>query len=557
MSILKILPNAIDSTANYVFGSVTSNGMDLGAAITAAFNAANTVSPLDSFARQTANAAFEAANTKLSTSGGTITGNLIVNAITANTITANGTNLGLAVAQAFTLANTANKSTTSNTAPINPNVGDTWFDTVTGVILRYTYDGVSNYWIDVSGPTNSGYIYQSYALTPNTSTINETTGNTVIYTVATTNTADNTVLYWTNSGTTVAADFSDSVSNGSVTITNNSATITRRLSADATTETSETIILSLRTGSNTGPVVAISPTVTVEDTSQTPQPLTFSFVSVAGGAGGGRGRSGGGGGGGGGAGGYISSVSEESSGGGSSVVSQITGNVGVELTVTIGAGGAGGTGSGINLMGQNGSNTSISGSGITTVTSIGGGGGGMASYIAAGQTGGSGGGAGGGQGAYAGGSGTTNQGYAGGSSASIQDASGGGGGAGQIGFNGTNAASGYGGNGGVGIESSISGTATYYAGGGGGGGASLDGTGGTGGGGSAGNPGNSGSTNTGGGGGGCNGARDVISDGGAGGSGIFIISYDSPQKATGGTITTSGGKTIHTFTSSGTFTVTG
>jgi hypothetical protein len=36
-----------------------------------------------------------------------------------------------------------------------------------------------------------------------------------------------------------------------------------------------------------------------------------------------------------------------------------------------------------------------------------------------------------------------------------------------------------------------------------------------------------------------------------------IISYEGSQAATGGTVTTSGGNTIHTFTSSGTFALTG
>jgi hypothetical protein len=41
--------------------------------------------------------------------------------------------------------------------------------------------------------------------------------------------------------------------------------------------------------------------------------------------------------------------------------------------------------------------------------------------------------------------------------------------------------------------------------------------------------------------------------GGAGGSGIVIISYLGSQRGTGGTVTSSGGYTIHTFTSSGTY----
>jgi hypothetical protein len=35
---------------------------------------------------------------------------------------------------------------------------------------------------------------------------------------------------------------------------------------------------------------------------------------------------------------------------------------------------------------------------------------------------------------------------------------------------------------------------------------------------------------------------------------VFIISYAGAQRGTGGTVTSSGGNTIHTFTSSGTFT---
>jgi hypothetical protein len=41
--------------------------------------------------------------------------------------------------------------------------------------------------------------------------------------------------------------------------------------------------------------------------------------------------------------------------------------------------------------------------------------------------------------------------------------------------------------------------------------------------------------------------------GGHGGSGIVIISYLGRQRGTGGTVTSSGGYTIHTFTSSGTY----
>lgn len=79
---------------------------------------------------------------------------------------------------------------------------------------------------------------------------------------------------------------------------------------------------------------------------------------------------------------------------------------------------------------------------------------------------------------------------------------------------------------------------------GGGGTATINGTGGAGG------------TNTGGGGGA---ARTTVSNqsGGAGGSGIVVVRYPGATKATGGTITSVNGFTIHTFTGNGTFTWTG
>lgn len=131
---------------------------------------------------------------------------------------------------------------------------------------------------------------------------------------------------------------------------------------------------------------------------------------------------------------------------------------------------------------------------------------------------------------------------------------GGGGGAGADGGDGTASRGGDGGNG---LEFSISGTPTYYSGGGSGDvigwgdpSASNPGTPGLGGGGTgkAWAPGGTaGAPNTGGGGGG----------GASGGSGIVIIRYPTGSiNASGGTVTTFGEYTIHTFLSSGTFTLT-
>lgn len=223
--------------------------------------------------------------------------------------------------------------------------------------------------------------------------------------------------------------------------------------------------------------------------------------------------------------------------------------------ITVGAGGAGGAG--INSAAGKGAkgNNSAFGSLLVAV----GGGGGSPQDGTAGGIGGSGGGGGGGGSPPPGGAGggTYGQGNAGvaGTDASLNYRGGGGGGAG---------AAGSANNGGAGATYTIRGASATYAGGGGGGAytTSAPGSGGSGGGGAGANQsinsgkGYAGVANTGGGGGGANGSS-LGGVGGAGGSGIVVLSYPvGALTATGGTITTAGGRTIHTFTSSGVFTIT-
>ena len=264
------------------------------------------------------------------------------------------------------------------------------------------------------------------------------------------------------------------------------------------------------------------------------------LVVAGGGAGGGYGGNDGAGGGG--AGGLIYS-------------SSYSVTPGSAITATVGNGGSGVGGAVRGSSGQN----SLFG----VLTAIGGGGGGSegAADQRPGGSGGSGGGA-GGYGVNPGGAGTFGQGNKGGDCTAPGD--GGGGGAGAVGQNGRT------GTGGIGLLFNISGTPTYYAGGGGasgdkrnvrGGSGALGGFGGGGKGQDATNsipPGN-GTNGLGGGGGAAAGSNPTFGAGttltsGAGGSGVVIVRYSGPQKATGGTITQVGGFTIHTFTTSGTFT---
>lgn len=251
---------------------------------------------------------------------------------------------------------------------------------------------------------------------------------------------------------------------------------------------------------------------------------------VGGGGGGGSNRGGGGG------------------GGGYQYNASLTVN-NIAYTVTVGAGGA---------QQAAGSNSVFS-----TITANGGGDGGDATQD------GTAGGCGGGSSLKLTGGGAGSQGGNGGvgraNTGSFDGAGGGGGGAGATGGNSPDVNTG--GTGGNGTANSISGTSVTYAGGGGGCGGACQGgvvvnvaAGGTGGGGASSSYNGTtiidavpGTANTGGGGGGRGNAGGTT---GSGGSGIVIIRYVTADfgTCTGGTITTSGSDTIHTFTSSGTMT---
>lgn len=281
-------------------------------------------------------------------------------------------------------------------------------------------------------------------------------------------------------------------------------------------------------------------------------PYTIEFLAVAGGGGGGAGYYGGGGGAGGVA--YASQT----------IVSGST------LLLTVGGGGAGSVA--INTQGADGVASTVSVNGSATLTAVGGGGGGSRNNSSGGAANGRAGGSGGGASwpSSSGGSGTAGQGYAGVSLGASQYG-GGGGGAGGTGT--TNGEPLLGGNGGPGTNAySTWHTATStgvsgYIGGGGGAGTRSGGAGvslgGSGGGGNAGVQSGrwpvAGTVNTGGGGGGADtgdssNASDPHYCGAAGGSGLILIRYSGAQKILGGVVTSSGGYTYHTFTSTTTVT---
>ena len=249
------------------------------------------------------------------------------------------------------------------------------------------------------------------------------------------------------------------------------------------------------------------------------------YLIVAGGGSGGYGNAGGAG-----AGGYLAATGLSLTGGNTYVP-------------VVGAGGTAITSG--DTQGIDGTDSTLTGTGITTLTAVGGGGGGATVSGVDGRAGGSGGGS-----SYIngdGGAGTSGQGNTGGGgnmSAAPCYGGSGGGGAGQIGQPGTST---NGGDGGIGISNDITGSAVWYAGGGGGSmaGGCADSTAGNyssgangrtqGGGGNGTNASGTlkdATANTGGGGGG----TSTISSG-VGGSGIIILRRLTSTTSSGGNLT--------------------
>lgn len=109
----------------------------------------------------------------------------------------------------------------------------------------------------------------TFSISPNITSVDE--GNSVVFAVVTEFFGSGT-LFWNIegvSGTITADDFTTPLS-GSVAITNNLGTITVNVKEDFNTEGSESFKMNLRTTSTNGPIVAVSATVTINDTSQAP-----------------------------------------------------------------------------------------------------------------------------------------------------------------------------------------------------------------------------------------------------------------------------------------------
>jgi len=106
----------------------------------------------------------------------------------------------------------------------------------------------------------------TYAITADDIEVNE--GTVVTFSVATTEVANGTTLYWTVAGTNVnASDFVSASTSGSITITGNAASFTTTVRNDSSVEGYEYYVVQLRTDSISGAVVAVSQNIAILDTS--------------------------------------------------------------------------------------------------------------------------------------------------------------------------------------------------------------------------------------------------------------------------------------------------
>jgi len=119
-------------------------------------------------------------------------------------------------------------------------------------------------------------IVPSYNITPSVSTVAE--GDSVTFTINTTNVGDGTQLYWREQGSASSSDWVGG-SSGNFLVNNNVGIVTITTRLDWNNET-EDIILSIRTGSTSGTITTTSSAVTITDTAPSNVTVTASSTTV-------------------------------------------------------------------------------------------------------------------------------------------------------------------------------------------------------------------------------------------------------------------------------------
>lgn len=145
-------------------------------------------------------------------------------------------------------------------------IGGTTTNVISTISMTLKSGSVDGPTVAVASDVNLSSLL-TYTITPDNTVVSE--GASVNWDIVTTSVPDGTTLYWTNSGTTSAVDFSGNSNSGTVVINGQTGTISRTLTADQIAEGFETIILNLRSGSVSGNIIATANAVTVSDSGVT------------------------------------------------------------------------------------------------------------------------------------------------------------------------------------------------------------------------------------------------------------------------------------------------
>ncbi|MBK7001572.1 MAG: hypothetical protein IPH35_16805 [Rhodoferax sp.] len=183
-------------------------------------------------------------------------------------VNVSATNPGVGTVYSITDPVGASNAVATNQGTINL-AGAAWLG-ATGVAAANFVNSASAAYALADGPSATGTVVATptYAVVAGATSNNE--GTSATFTVTTTNVANGTVLNYTLSGTGIAvADITGATAlTGTVTINNNTGTITVPLAADVTTEGAETLKVDLATTAG-GASMANASTI-IADTSTTP-----------------------------------------------------------------------------------------------------------------------------------------------------------------------------------------------------------------------------------------------------------------------------------------------
>ena len=120
--------------------------------------------------------------------------------------------------------------------------------------------------VATSSQVTIGDVAQTVSIAPSVTTVDE--GQQVTFTITSTGYSPTSTFYYDIVGTTTAGDFTDNTLTGTFSTTNNAYSLIKVITSDNISDDGETFVVNIRTGSNSGTIVATSPTITINDVAQ-------------------------------------------------------------------------------------------------------------------------------------------------------------------------------------------------------------------------------------------------------------------------------------------------